>query len=114
MKWRIQDEAHVIQVEALNSLHFSGIVHRTVCPENIYLDSGGHILLSGFEDAAFLDERNGESNARSYHGIVRIHREHHCEYRAPEVLLGWETSDSSSDCWGFGLVLYFMLLGQAS
>ncbi|KAF9050813.1 kinase-like protein [Hymenopellis radicata] len=83
-------------VEALNSLHLSGIVHRTVCPENIYIDSEGHILLSGFDDAAFLDERNGESNARSYHGIVRIHREHHCEYRAPEVLLGWETSKLKS------------------
>jgi hypothetical protein len=32
------------------------------------------------------------------------------EYQAPEVLLGW-TYDFAVDCWGFGILLYFMVFG---
>ncbi len=64
------------------------------------IDAEGHIMLTGFDDAVMLGE---DSDLTS----------HYCcyEYRAPELLLGW-SYDFAVDCWGFGALFYFILLGQ--
>ncbi|KAK0506644.1 kinase-like domain-containing protein [Armillaria luteobubalina] len=87
-------------VEALSSLLSAGIIHRALRPENVMIDAEGHIMLTGFDDAVMLGE---DSDLTS----------HYCcyEYRAPELLLGW-SYDFAVDCWGFGALFYFILLGQ--
>ncbi|PBK89210.1 kinase-like protein [Armillaria gallica] len=87
-------------VEGLSSLLSAGIIHRALRPENVMIDAEGHIMLTGFDDAVMLGE---DSDLTS----------HYCcyEYRAPELLLGW-SYDFAVDCWGFGALFYFILLGQ--
>ncbi|KAK0433935.1 kinase-like domain-containing protein [Desarmillaria tabescens] len=87
-------------VEALSSLLSAGIIHRALRPENVVIDAEGHIMVTGFDDAVMLGE---DSDLTS----------HYCcyEYRAPELLLGW-SYDFAVDCWGFGALFYFILLGQ--
>ena len=34
-------------------------------------------------------------------------------YQAPELLLGW-AHDFAVDCWGFGMLLHYMLSGEVS
>ena len=64
------------------------------------IDAEGHIMLTGFDDAVMLGEDYDLTS--------------HCccyEYRAPELLLEW-SYDFAVDCWGFGALFYFILLGQ--
>jgi serine/threonine protein kinase len=82
-------------------LHAIGIVHRNLNPENVMIDTDGHVIVSGLEFAKIV-EQSGRvlENAVSVRGPK--------EYQAPELLLGW-AHDFAVDCWGFGLLLHFML-----
>lgn len=82
-------------------MHATGIVHRNLNPENVMIDSDGHIILSGLEYAKLV-EHSGKVQE-----IIETTPEAK-EYHAPELLLGW-AHDFAVDCWGYGLLLHFML-----
>jgi len=69
------------------------------------IDGEGHIVLTCFECAGFFGP------SRSFLSGNRLMAESESkDYHAPEILLGW-SHDSAVDCWGFGMLLYFMFLG---
>ncbi|KAF9466960.1 kinase-like domain-containing protein [Collybia nuda] len=87
--------------EAVSALHATGIVHRNINPESVLIDSEGHVILSGLDHARIV-EPSGKVQ-----GVIEVAPETK-GYQAPEVLLGW-AHDFTVDCWGYGLLLHFML-----
>lgn len=79
-------------------------MHRDLNPENVMIDARGHIVLTNFRCAKLSDPKDFRHHRR----IVSAGGNK--EYQAPEMLLDW-THDFSVDCWGFGILLYFMLFG---
>ena len=73
------------------------------------LDAEGHLVLTNFDCAEFLP---ASSNTRSTTSATAFERGR-TQYQAPEILLGW-THNSAVDCWGFGMVLYFLFFGTVS
>ena len=73
------------------------------------LDGEGHVVLTNFDCAEFLP---ASANTRSTTSGTAFGRGQ-IKYQAPEVLLGW-THNSAVDCWGFGIVLYFLFFGTVS
>ena len=73
------------------------------------LDAEGHLVLTNFDCAEFLPasaNTRGTASATAFErGLI--------QYQAPEILLGW-THNSAVDCWGFGMVLYFLFFGMVS
>ncbi|KAI9065571.1 kinase-like protein [Trametes sanguinea] len=91
--------------EGISGLHAHGIVHTGLNPEDILIDDEGHLFISGFDDATFLyddAERHLIHLQQTSAGLQ--------EYRAPELMLGWEY-DYAVDWWSFGLLLWWMLTG---
>ncbi|XP_067006331.2 serine/threonine-protein kinase Sgk1 [Anabrus simplex] len=85
---------------ALGYLHAHGIVYRDLKPENLLLDSQGHVVLTDF--------------GLSKEGLLPMETTNtFCgtpEYLAPEVLRK-EGYDRSVDWWCLGAVLYEMMYG---
>lgn len=86
---------------ALEFLHRNGVIYRDMKPENVLLDSDGHVKLGDFGLAKdnIWDPCQG---ARSICGTP--------EYMAPEVL-NKVGHGHSVDWWGLGMILYEMLTG---
>ncbi|KAF8341728.1 kinase-like domain-containing protein [Amanita rubescens] len=70
----------------ISSLHAAGVVHGFVSPETVTITDEKYLVLTDSEGHEMY------------------------VYTAPEVILGW-THDSAVDSWGFGIVLYYMLIG---
>ena len=91
------------------SLHDVGVVHRDLNPANVMLDAEGHLVLTNFDSAEFFpasaNTRRTASTAAFERGLT--------QYQAPEILLGW-AHNSAVDCWGFGMLLYFLFFGTVS
>jgi serum/glucocorticoid-regulated kinase 2 len=83
---------------ALEYLHDKGIILKSLKPENILLDSFGHVSLC-CPGLFGLEMKGGE---RIMPGTP--------EYPAPEVLLGQESS-RKVDWWSLGIILYEILTG---
>lgn len=80
----------------LSYAHKKGVVHRNLCPENIYVTQGNQTKIANFGiDAAW--ERGNTLVSR--------------QYSSPEQLMGQKV-DGRADLYAFGVVLYEMIYGK--
>ena len=82
-------------------MHAHKIIHGNLRPQNIMIDSFGHIVLTGFGRAQSICSNNQRDPTRPCGSG---------EYQPPEMILGWN-HDLAVDCWSFGILLYMMLVG---
>lgn len=125
---RILPVAEVIRVgrevtEALVAAHNSGLVHRDIKPSNIWLEHGtdrsklldfglAGIVTPGGEDAPLAGDDRREPHREADAQLTRPDdRMGTPAYMAPEQLLG-ETTDTRSDLFSLGCVLYRMVTSE--
>ena len=89
-------------LRALQHAHDKGIVHRDIKPQNIMLISDGTIKVTDFGIARFS---RSETKTMTEQAIGSVH------YISPEQAKG-SVTDSKSDLYSVGVVLYEMLTGQ--
>jgi serine/threonine protein kinase len=93
-------------VLAVHAVHSIGFAHRNIRPENILLDSLGHIKLCGFGSASKLTTEDWVSSALSVE---------EASYEAPEILrtLGNDkfTYGKEVDFWSVGVLAYVAVVG---
>ncbi|MCH7749084.1 MAG: serine/threonine protein kinase, partial [Acidobacteria bacterium] len=98
--------------EALDEAHTHRLVHRDLEPANVMLTGQGHVKVMDFGLAKAIESASGPlDNAETVGPItesgVRVGTP---GYMAPEQLLGGQT-DTRSDIFAFGILLYEMLAG---
>lgn len=89
-------------LSALQHAHNNGIIHRDIKPQNILMQSDGHVKVSDFGIARIAD-RNTLSKDDSVMGTVH--------YFSPEQASG-KPADVTSDLYSVGVTLYEMLTGH--
>jgi serine/threonine protein kinase len=84
----------------LGFAHAQGLVHRKICPDNIWLEPSGRVRLLGLGPAQDDDTLLGRLDGRGTPG-----------YLSPEQAAG-ETTTAASDLFSLGCVLYRMTTGE--
>ncbi len=98
-----EDAVHITRMVAagLAKAHGAGIVHRDVKPGNVFLTDDGQVKVLDFGVAKVMGDsaltRTGSSIGTPF-------------YMAPEQALG--KTDSRSDLWALGVMLFEMLTGE--
>lgn len=98
-------EAAVIGLDVcagLAAVHKAGLVHRDIKAGNVMREEAGRIVLMDF-GAGYAYADPAESNAAGFAGTPL--------YAAPEVLAG-QPATPSSDLYGLGVLLYFLVTGS--
>ena len=80
-------------------VHKSGIIHRDIKPDNLFLLSDGTLKIADFGISLI----EGDANSNKVQGTIF--------YCAPEILLGKEAS-KSNDIYSMGVVFYELLTGE--
>ena len=81
----------------LSFAHKKKVIHKNLCPENIYCASGNHIKIANFGIDAKWEK-----------GSTFVSK----QYASPERILG-QRVDARTDLYSLGIVLYEMLYGKA-
>ncbi len=97
--------------DVLGYVHKSDVVHRSLCPDSLWVSQHGRTLTTYLVD---LDSAKWRQ-IRDLHAMTTIGA---CGYRlspftAPEALTDYTNLDPRSDIYALGAILYFTLTGQA-
>ncbi|PFH48223.1 hypothetical protein AMATHDRAFT_49710 [Amanita thiersii Skay4041] len=93
-------------VASISSLHTVGIIHRQVTPETVAIRDNKFLVLCDCE----RQMRRTSSKLCNNRSLKDHQHQQIYQYNPPEVILGW-THGYAVDIWGFGIVLYYMLIG---
>lgn len=89
-------------VEALKKIHASGIIHRDISPDNIFIAGDDSVKVFDF-GAAIL---NDESGAKEGEKVIKV------GYSAPEQYRDSAGQGYFTDIYSIGAILYQMITGQ--
>lgn len=97
----------------LDYAHRQGIIHGTLKPSNILLNSDGSIAVAGFGLTHMLQLRGIEQSNHSYAHLLSIADTFlgPPEYMAPEIVQG-QSIDVRSDIYALGIIVFELLSGR--
>jgi p38 MAP kinase len=90
--------AYTIQ-RGLKFVHSAGVIHRDLKPSNILINENCDLKICDFGLARVQDNHMTGYVATRY-------------YRAPEIMLNWQTYDIAVDLWSTGCIMAEMLTAQ--
>jgi tetratricopeptide (TPR) repeat protein len=93
--------------DALAYAHAQRIVHRDVKPSNVLIDASGHVMLSDFGVARWMELTGDDRPTRSGAGVPGT-----MAYASPEQAAGDPHLDGRSDIFSLGCVLFEALTGE--